>query len=107
MKGAIILKSLNSIEQDNLIKLGNEIKKARLDKDLSLRELSSLCGINHKTLFFIESGKTKTINPNTLVRLSSVLKIDLVKLLILAGYFELVFRLRYENKKERKDDKYV
>ena len=96
------MKSLNSIEQDNLIKLGNEIKKARLDKDLSLRELSSLCGINHKTLFFIESGKTKTINPNTLVRLSSVLKIDLVKL-----YFELVFRLRYENKKERKDDKYV
>ena len=37
----------------------------------------------------------KSLN-SFLVRISSVLKLDLVKMLVLAGYFELVFRLRYE-----------
>lgn len=91
------LKSISAIAEQNLIRLGKDIKKARVDKGMSLRELSAISGINHKTIFSIETAKTKRIDPNILVRLSSILKLDLPKMLVLAGYFELVFRLKYEN----------
>ena len=79
------LKSISPLAEQNLIRLGNEIKKARTDKGLSLRELSSMCGVNHKTIFSIETAKLKKIDPNILVRFSSILKLDLPKMLILAG----------------------
>lgn len=89
------MKSLNTLEQQNLIRLGNYIKSAREEKHISLRGLSALTQISYATISKIENAKAQSINPNTLVRISAVLKLDLVKMLTLAGYFELVFRLRY------------
>ena len=90
MRGHLIMKSLNSLQKQNLVRLGNYIKT------ISLRNLSVLTKISYATISKIEHAKIPTINPNTLVRISSVLKLDLVKMLVLAGYFELVFRIRYE-----------
>ena len=96
MKGQLIMKSLNSLQKQNLVRLGNYIKTAREENHISLRNLSVLTKISYATISKIENAKIPTINPNTLVRISAVLKLDLVKMLVLAGYFELVFRLRYE-----------
>ena len=96
MKGQLIMKSLNSLQKQNLVRLGNYIKTAREENHISLRNLSVLTKISYATISKIEHAKIPTINPNTLVRISAVLKLDLVKMLVLAGYFELVFRLRYE-----------
>lgn len=96
MRGHLIMKSLNSLQKQNLIRLGNYIKTAREENHISLRNLSVLTKISYATISKIEHAKIPTINPNTLVRISAVLKLDLVKMLVLAGYFELVFRLRYE-----------
>lgn len=100
MKGAVSLKSINTVEKQNLIKLGSYIRKARTNKNISLRELSLLICINHKTIYFIESARIRRIDPNMLVKISSILKLDLVKMLILAGYSELVFRLKFRNNDE-------
>lgn len=96
MRGHLIMKSLNSLQKQNLIRLGNYIKTSREENHISLRNLSVLTKISYATISKIEHAKIPTINPNTLVRISAVLKLDLVKMLVLAGYFELVFRLRYE-----------
>lgn len=96
MRGHLIMKSLNSLQKQNLVRLGNYIKTAREENHISLRNLSVLTKISYATISKIEHAKIPTINPNTLVRISAVLKLDLVKMLVLAGYFELVFRLRYE-----------
>lgn len=96
MRGHLIMKSLNSLQKQNLVRLGNYIKTAREENHISLRNLSILTKISYATISKIEHAKIPTINPNTLVRISAVLKLDLVKMLVLAGYFELVFRLRYE-----------
>ena len=96
MRGHLIMKSLNSLQKQNLVRLGNYIKTVREENHISLRNLSVLTKISYATISKIEHAKIPTINPNTLVRISAVLKLDLVKMLVLAGYFELVFRLRYE-----------
>lgn len=90
------MKSINEIEEQNFIRLGNYIKKARTEKSMSLRQLAVVSQVNYKTIHKIETAQMRRIDPNVLVRISSILKLDLVKMLILAGYFELVFRLKYE-----------
>lgn len=92
------MKSLNSIAEQNLIRLGKYIKEARIENNMSLRSLAVLSNINYRTIHKIERAEVININPNNLVRLSSILKLDLVKMLTLAGYFELVFRLKYGDK---------
>ncbi len=92
------MKSLNSIAEQNLIRLGKYIKDARIENNMSLRSLAVLSNINYRTIHKIERAEIININPNNLVRLSSILKLDLVRMLTLAGYFELVFRLRYGDK---------
>ena len=96
MKGQLIMKTLNSLQKQNLVRLGNYIKTTREENHISLRNLSVLTKVSYATISKIENAKVPTINPNILVRISSILKLDLVKMLVLAGYFELVFRLRYE-----------
>ena len=97
MKGQLIMKSLNSLQKQNLtFDLAIILKQLAKKIDISLRNLSVLTKVSYATISKIENAKVPTINPNILVRISSVLKLDLVKMLVLAGYFELVFRLRYE-----------
>lgn len=81
------MKSHNSLEHQNLVRLGNYIKSSREEKNISLRGLSALTQISYTTIHKIENAKMSAINPNTLVRISVVLKLDLVKMLTLAGYF--------------------
>lgn len=95
------MKYNQTIEEQNLIKLGNMINKARLEKNMSLRELYTLSKVHYKTIHKLEKGQMKNIDPIKLVRLSNVLKIDFVKMMILAGYFEIVFKLRYETNNEK------
>lgn len=92
------MKYRNTLSEHNLIRLGRYIKDARLENNMSLRELAVLTNVNYRTIYKIERAEINTINPNNLVRISSVLKLDLQKMLTFAGYFELVFRLKYEDK---------
>lgn len=92
------MKSLNSIAEQNLNRLGKYIKEARVENNMSLRSLAVLSNINYRTIHKIERAEIININPNYLVRISSILKLDLVRMLTLAGYFELVFRLKYGDK---------
>ena len=68
------MKSLNSLQKQNLVRLGNYIKTAREENHISLRNLSVLTKISYATISKIEHAKIPTINPNTLVRISAVLK---------------------------------
>lgn len=91
------MKCKTAEDQNNFIKLGNMIRQARTERGMSLRNLYALTGIDHKTIHKIETAGYKTINPILLAKISNVLKLDFVKMMILAGYFEVVFKLRYEN----------
>ena len=101
MKGVKNLNTKTTIDEQNFIKLGNLIKKARIEKEMSLRDLYVLTGVNYKTIHKIETAGMKKIDPIILAKLSNVLKIDFVRMMILAGYFEVVFKLRYENNTEK------
>lgn len=95
------MKYRSTLEEQNFIKLGNMINKARLDNKMSLRDLCVISGVNYKTIHKIETAGMKKIDPITLARLSNVLKTDFTKMMVLAGYFEVVFKLKYENNTEK------
>ena len=41
--------------------------------------------------------KIKKIDPLILARISNCLKLDFCKMMVLAGYFEVVFKIKYES----------
>ena len=86
------------MREKNLMKLAEVIRNERLASDMSLRQLSILSGVHYSTISKIENCELKKIDPIILCRLSLVLKFDLPKALVLAGYFELVYRLCFEKK---------
>ena len=91
------MKCNSTFRDENFIKLGNMIKKARTDNNMSLRELNALIGVNYATVYKIETAKIKKIDPLILARISNCLKLDFCKMMVLAGYFEVVFKIKYES----------
>lgn len=61
---------------DEKIKLGNRIKKMRINKKLTRIDLALIASVNYTTLMNIENGKT---NPKleTLIRISTYLDVKL------------------------------
>lgn len=60
--------------------IGNNIKRHRIDKNLSQEQLASDSDIDRTYLQSIEKGK-RNVSINVLIRLSSALNVQLIKLL--------------------------
>ena len=78
------------------MKKGNEmIMQARLDSNLSMEKLASLCFMSCSNLYNIETGQTKKPKIETLFGLSQVLNLDLKKLAAAYNYkfTELSYKL--------------
>lgn len=67
--------------------LGQSLKNARLEKNLSQRDLADLSGITQTQICRIEQGLQKPF-PKTLIALISILQVDLRKALFASGYTE-------------------
>ena len=68
--------------------LANVVKEAREKLGISQRELSRRTGIDNNTIAKIEKGERKKPNVLSLRKLSTVLRIDIAKLMKLAEYNE-------------------
>ncbi len=66
--------------------LSEIIKKARVKKDISQRELSGQTGIDNNTIAKIENDSRKKLNALSLKKLAFVLNLELFELLVLSGY---------------------
>jgi transcriptional regulator with XRE-family HTH domain len=60
--------------------IGNNIKRHRIDKNLSQEQLANDSDIDRTYLQSIEKGK-RNVSINVLIRLSSALNVQLIKLL--------------------------
>lgn len=67
---------------------GEELKKMRLEKGLSIRKLAELSGISHAYISQIENGKRDKPKPELLKKLSGPLNIPLIELMYNAGHID-------------------
>jgi transcriptional regulator with XRE-family HTH domain len=67
---------------------GEELRKIRKDKNLSIRKVGELSGISHAYLSQIENGKRPKPKPEIINKLSKALNQDYVELMEMAGYLE-------------------
>ena len=74
--------------KNNYIELGKIIKRERIRKEISRRNLSRLINISDTELKRIEEGERKNPNLITLISICKILKIDLLNLLEDAEYYE-------------------
>lgn len=81
-------------------KFGDEIKKLRKDKNISIRKLGELSGISHAYISQIENGKRGNPKPDLIKKLAKALDVRYVDLLIKAGHLPEMD----ENKKKRIED---
>lgn len=80
---------LNTVNEDNLIKLGNIFKEARVRKSLTVRALSEMCGsVSHTEISLFENAKRKTPNPLAIKKLAEVLDLDYIYLFTIIGYID-------------------
>lgn len=66
-------------DKDILKKIGDNLKKIRSGKDLSLRDLAALCAIDHSDIAKIERGE-KNATMLTMNQLAEALDIPLYEL---------------------------
>lgn len=57
-------------------RIGDKIKKARLEKKMELKSLAKLCGVSESYLSGVESGK-KVLNDSMIKKISNVLNVSL------------------------------
>lgn len=69
-------------------KLGSVLKKAREERDLTLREVEKKTGIHNAHLSQIEKGKIERPDPNILWALATLYELDFRGLMRLAGHVE-------------------
>lgn len=69
--------------------LGAYLKSLRLNKEMTLRSVDELTGINYSRLNLIESGARKA-SPEILKSLAEVYNVDILELFSKAGYVENV-----------------
>ena len=65
----------------NLAKLAGNIKKRRLDLELSREELAEQAEVNYNTIIKLESGANKNPTISTLIGLATVFKMKVEDLL--------------------------
>lgn len=66
--------------------LGDRLRKARQHKQLSLRQLSEVSGVDHSQIARMERGEFAAPGADKLQRLATALAIDISDLYALAGY---------------------
>jgi transcriptional regulator with XRE-family HTH domain len=71
-----------------LIKLGNELRKARERKGVSLEAVAGPAKISAAYLHKLERGVVQSPSPRVLARIAVVLEISYMHLLELAGYLD-------------------
>lgn len=59
--------------------IGKEIRKARLNKELSQRQLAELCGVTQGEIWQIEQGKRYRIDYFLICQISEILNIEIEK----------------------------
>lgn len=64
----------------NLIDDKSPIKKARLNKKITQKHLSKLLGISQPYTSKIENGKTKIVSVDKILKISSILNLNPVKI---------------------------
>jgi len=69
-------------------KLGETLKKSRINLGLTLRQIEDASGISNAYLSQLENDKIKKPSANILYKLSDLYKIELNDLLIAAGIIE-------------------
>ena len=85
---------------------GTTIKNARLTKDLSLRDLAELTGLDHSYIGRLEKD-TSIPSRETVVKLAKALNIPEDELMVMAGYIEneelkeIIMDVLEKNKDER------
>lgn len=65
----------------NLKKLGEKIRKLRINKGLTQEKLAELAGVDPKTVIEIEAGKRENPTVNTLDKLAKSLNVSLSEIL--------------------------
>ena len=70
----------------NNISLATLVKEARLNKEISQRELTRRTGVDNNTISKIEKGERKKPNILILKKLAIELELDFEKLMKLSGY---------------------
>ncbi len=71
-----------------LAKLGDELKTARGDKDLSLEAVAGPAKISAAYLHKLERGGVNSPSPRVLGRIAQVLEVPYLRLMELAGYLD-------------------
>ena len=72
--------------ESNMDRLGQVLREARQDKNLSARKLEELCGLDHSFISKLEKATYGTVSADTLIRLARVLDLPTEDLFALAGY---------------------
>jgi len=68
--------------------LGDYIKRVRVSRDFSIRELSRLSGVSHPYISQIENGKISIPSPDILNKLAESLGVSYLELMRIAGIIE-------------------
>jgi transcriptional regulator with XRE-family HTH domain len=55
---------------------GGKVRAAREGRFFSQRELASLAGINHNTIWRIEGGSSVEVHPRTIRKIAEALSVD-------------------------------
>jgi len=71
-----------------LVELGNELRRAREDKDVSLVSVAGPANISAAYLHKLERGVIDNPSPRVLARLAAVLEVNYLRLMELAGYLD-------------------
>lgn len=87
---------LNTVSEENLIKLASLLKSARENNSLTVRKLSELTEtISHTEISLLENAKRKAPNPISIKRLAEILHLNYIELFKIIGYLD-----KNENSKE-------
>jgi transcriptional regulator with XRE-family HTH domain len=82
---------------------GNYLKRIRIKRGLSLRELARRSEVSQSYLSLVESGKRGIPTPEQLLKIAPHLKIDYLDLMKAAGYLMIDHELTGEEKQFLKD----
>ena len=68
--------------------IGAHLKSLRTERGLSLKAVYNECGISDSRLSRIEHGEANTIDPEVLRSLARFYNVDVISLLLVAGYLD-------------------
>ena len=77
----IVIDNLSeNTSKEFLVKFGEVVKKQRVIKNLTQKELAKQVGVSHEWICKIEKGKAKTISLNLIYKVKEYLEIKEIKI---------------------------